>query len=546
MRSLLLLAVAASLTAQDGATGDNWPSYGGTHAAWRYSALSQIHRGNVGRLVPVWAFQTGDSHNGLQATPIVIDGVLYLSTSNNWAFAIDAASGRQIWDYRFPLPKEAPMYGAQNRGVAVGHGRVFMGTADNHLVALDQKTGRELWRVNLQDTRQCGCNITAAPLVVKDKVVVGGTGGDSAHRGYITAFDARTGRFAWRFYVIPGPGEKGHETWPGESWRFGGGAPWMTGSYDPELDLIYWGTGNASSDLYAGSRRGDNLYTASIVALEPATGKLRWHYQEVPQDVWDYDAAYECILADLPVRGRMRKLLLHASKTGYTFVLDRTNGEFLAAWPFAKHISWIAGIDEGGKLVGRREPVVGKQTLVCPGPAGAKSWNQAAFSPRTGWVYTPVMELCANLVARPQEPEIGKVFFGGMALPAPLPDGRMGYGYLAAFDAVTGRKQWTYDYPYYLLASILATAGDLVFTGDPEGSFFALDARTGAKLWSFATGGGHRGSSVSFAVGGRQFIATPSGWGSIVGANPEGIWPGVKFRGGSTLFAFALPEESPR
>src|SRR5262249_19975395 len=304
------LAVIASASAEDGATQENWPTYGGSYRAWRYSALDQIHTGNVKRLAPVWAFQTGDPEHGLQATPIVIGGVLYLSTSRNWVFALDAGTGRLLWEYRYPLPKQVPLYGFQNRGVAVGHGRVFMGTADNHVVALDQKTGRELWRVNVEDTKQCGCNITGAPLVVKDKVIVGGTGGDSAHRGYLTAFHAATGHLAWRFYTIPGPGEKGHETWPGESWKYGGGATWMTGPFDPELTLVYWGVGTAAADLYAGARRGDNLYTASVIALDADTGRLRWYYQEVPQDMWDYDSSYECLLIDAPVKGRPRKLLV--------------------------------------------------------------------------------------------------------------------------------------------------------------------------------------------------------------------------------------------
>ncbi|MBK5290908.1 MAG: PQQ-dependent dehydrogenase, methanol/ethanol family [Acidobacteriia bacterium] len=546
-RTLLLLASLAAnvfpLPGQTtGATTGQWPSYGGTHSALRFSALDQINASNVDRLTPVWVFQTGDHENGLQATPIVVDGVLYLSTSSNWVLALDAASGKLLWEYRFTLPTGAPVYGKQNRGVAVGHGLVFMGTADNHVVALEQKTGKEVWRVNVQDSKQCGCNITGAPLLVKDKLVVGGTGGDSAHRGYITAFDARTGRLAWRFHVIPGPGEKGNETWPGESWRFGGGAPWLTGSYDPQLNLIYWGTGNASSDLYAGSRKGDNLYTASILALDADTGKLRWYYQEVPGDVWDYDSAYETILADLPIKGRTRKVLLHPTKTGYTWVLDRATGEFLAAWKFAKHVNWISGITESGKLVGRREPELGKATFICPGAAGAKSWNHSAFSPLSGLLFIPVFELCNDMFARVEEAQEGKVYMGGN-MKMKMPPGEKVEAYLGAYDAVTGERKWAAKAQTWLLASILATAGNLVFTGDPEGNFFALDAGTGNKLWSFSTGGGHRGSSITYAVKGRQYVATPTGWGSIVGNFHAAVWPDAPApRAGSALFVFALPE----
>ncbi|MGD0437493.1 MAG: PQQ-binding-like beta-propeller repeat protein, partial [Bryobacteraceae bacterium] len=354
-RVLALVALSKLLLAGDGATHADWPSYGGTFAAWRHSALKQIDTGNVKNLIPAWVFQTGDYENGLQSTPIAVDGILYLSTSNSWAFALDGATGRLLWEYHYKFATDVRMlpYGNQNRGVAVSHGLVFMGTADNHLVALDQKTGQEVWKVNIEDSRQCGCNTTGAPLAIKDIVVAGVTGGDSAHRGYLTAFDAKTGRLRWRFYTIPGPGEPGHDTWRGDTWKFGGGSTWMTGSYDPELDLLYWGVGNASSDLNGSKRKGDNLYTASIVALDPDTGKLKWHFQEVPNDVWDFDAAFEQILVDLPIGGRTRKVMLHPTKGGYIWMLDRATGEFLKAWPFAKNINWVAGITETGKLAGR-------------------------------------------------------------------------------------------------------------------------------------------------------------------------------------------------
>jgi alcohol dehydrogenase (cytochrome c) len=537
----LLTLAAAGLLAADLATLKDWPSYGGTYSALRYSGLDQINTSNVKALRPAWIFQTGDYENGLQATPIVIDGVIYLSTSNAWVFALDGASGRVIWEYHFTLGKGLG-YGKQNRGVAVGHGRVFLGTADNHMVALDQKTGAELWRVNVEDSRQCGCNITGAPLVVKDIVVAGVTGGDSAHRGYLTAFDVKTGRMRWRFYTIPGPGEPGHESWPGESWRYGGGSTWMTGSFDAELNLLYWGVGNASSDLDASQRRGDNLYTCSIVALDPDTGQLKWHYQEVPQDVWDYDAAFELYLVDLPLKGRTRKVVMQANKTGYVWMLDRTNGEFLKAWTFARHINWVSGITEDGKLVGRVEPEIGTSKMVCPSVIGAKNWNQGAYSPRTGWLYLPVQELCNDLVARKEDVHEGASFIGGNWVIKAPPDGKQ-EGYLAAYDPLTGERKWTLPVTTWIMASVLATAGDLVFTGDPEGDFFAVDARTGARLWTFQTGAGHRGSAVTYAIDGRQYIATPTGWGSIVATAQKSLWPNAPTaRGGSALVVFALPE----
>jgi alcohol dehydrogenase (cytochrome c) len=542
MNRCLALFLALPLCAADFATRADWPSYGGTPSALRYSALDQINRTNVAGLAPVWIFQTGDPESGLQSTPIVINGVMYLSSASNWVFALDAASGRILWEYRFPLPKREFAYGRQNRGVAVGRGRVFLGTADNHMVALDQKTGKELWRVNVEDERQCGCNITGAPLVVKDMVIAGVTGGDSAHRGYLTAFDAQTGRLRWRFYTIPAPGEPGAETWPGDSWRFGGGSTWMTGSYDPDLDLLYWGVGNASNDLNAAHRRGNNLYTCSIVALDPSTGKLKWHYQEVPQDVWDFDATFELILADLTINGEPRKVLMQPNKTGYTWMLDRVTGRFLKAWRFAKNVNWVSGIAEDGKLLGRVEPEIGKTKNVCPSAIGAKNWNQSAYSPRTGWLYIPVQEVCNVLTVRDEPAVEGKAFIGGDWEMGPPPGGKI-EGYLAAYDARTGEKQWSFPATTWFMASILATAGDLVFTGDPEGNFFALDARTGKRLWSFPTGGGHRGSAVTYTAGGRQYVATPTGWGSIVGGIHTTFWPDRPApRGGSALVVFALPE----
>jgi alcohol dehydrogenase (cytochrome c) len=555
MRPFLLLLAITAASAQDrvsdGATRADWPHYGGTQLAWRYSALDQVNTGNIKNLAPAWIFQTGDYAENLQSTPLVVDGVMYLITPRAQVFSLDAATGKLIWQYKYPTPRQG-LPGSegtfvQNRGLALGDGKVFFGTIDNHLVALDQKTGREVWKVAVDDPRQCGCNIGAAPLVAKDKVIVGGNGGDDAHRGYLTAFYMKTGRLAWRWYVVPGPGEKGHETWKGDSWRYGGGAPWLTGSFDPDLNLVYWGTGNAGSDFNDRARVGDrnkdvNLYTASVVALDADTGKLRWHYQEVPDDVWDFDSSYEVVLMDRTIRGRARKILVHMNKSGLTFVLDRATGEFLGVFSVPELQTWITGITEDGKLVGRKEPEVGKAVNFCPSVAGAKSWNQMAYSPRTGFIYTPTMELCNDVIATSNAPKEGNDFMNG-GFTFMLAPNRTSYSHLDAWDPVTRKRAWSYPYRYVLLASVLATAGDLVFSGDPEGFFFALDARTGAKLWSYQTGAGHRGSAISYSVNGRQYIATPTGWqGSLVGGAAAGLFPDQEFRMGSTLVVFALPQ----
>jgi len=554
LSAVFLLAVA-SAHAQDGATGADWPNYGGTPMAWRYTALKQINAANVKNLAPAWIFQTGDYAENLQATPIVIDGIMYLITARDQVFALDAATGRVIWRYEYPATKaERPGSFAgltQNRGVAVGEGKVFFGTNDTYLVALDQKSGRELWKVSVEDPKQCGCNIYAAPLLVNDKVIVGENGSDVAHRGHLTAFHAETGRLAWRWNAIPGPGEKGHDTWKGDSWNFGGGAAWTTGSFDPQLNLVYWGTGNPAPDFYDAGRlpgttqdRDVNLYTDCIVALDADTGKLRWYYQELPGDIMDFDSAYEIVLVDRELNGQLRKILIHVNKSGITFVLDRVTGEFLDAFSMPEVQTWMTRVAGDGRVIGRKHPEVGKTMNLCPGPAGAKSWNQIAYSPKTGLMYAPINELCADVTANNEGPQEG-AFAMGAAVEMKLPPGRTSYSHLDAWDPVTGKRIWSYSYQYVLMASVLATGGDLVFTGDPEGNFFALDSRTGEKLWSYQTGAGNRGSAISYSVNGRQYIVTPTGWQqSQVGGAAAGLFPDQQWRQGSTVVVFALPEGS--
>ena len=553
MRFALLLAIGLSVL--PGAEVDskrleaaesepeNWLSYYGTYKSWRYSPLGDINRSNVKRLSTVWAFESGIDDGGMQSAPLVVDGVMYVSTANNHVFALDAATGEQIWRYDYELPDELPsVYGNWNRGVALAYGLVYLGTLDNHVVAIDVKTGRETWKVEVENAKQCGCNITSAPLIVKDMVITGVTGGDSAHRGYLNAFDAKTGRHRWRFWTIPGPGEPGNETWKGDSWQYGGGSTWITGTYDPELDLVYWGVGNPAADFYGGGREGDNLYTESVVALDADTGELKWHYQEIPYDVWDYDAAYELILLDLEVRGEERKLIVNPNKSGYVWVIDRTDGEFLGAWNLVENSNWIERIGEKGELIGRNEPPVGEPIFICPAIGGGRSWNHGAYSPQTGWLYSTGLEWCQTVTVKEEEPREGMAFFGGEFQMA-HPKGGKAYSHLGAYDPVTGKRHWRYEHQYPLLASQLATGGGLLFTGDATGRFFALDTETGEELWSFRTGSGHRGSAVTYSVDGRQYIATPSGWGSALAGLTTQLWPEMaQSPSGSSVFVFALPE----
>ena len=526
----------------------NWATYFGTYDAWRYSSLDQINANNVKNLTSVWAIQTGKIDGGLNATPLVVDGIMYLIASEDRVFALNAETGERLWSYDYKIPRDlAVPYGKFNRGLAVGYGMVYFGTMDNHVVALDARTGRETWNVEVEEVQKCGCNITGAPILVKDKVVVGSTGGDSAHRGYITAFYAKTGRLAWRFFTIPGPGEPGNDTWgPGDMWKFGGGSTWLTGSFDPELNLIYWGIGNPSSDFNNTLRPGANLYTDCIVALDADSGKLKWYYQEIPGDSWDFDSAYECVLLDVESNGRVQKLLVHPNKSGYTWVLDRTTGKFLKAWPYVDTINWIKGIDKDGNLIGRNEPRVGKPAFVCPNWGGGRSWNHSAYSPKTGWIYNPGIEWCADLTSFSQGPKEGRGFTNGSVLVKPPPGGKI-TTHLDAFDPVTGEKKWTIPTKYPIISCLLATGGGLVFTGDVEGRFFALDARSGNLLWSFNTGSGLRGGPITYSVHGRQYVAAPSGLGSLFVGGMQATWPETAgLPSGSAVFVFALPAAAER
>jgi len=554
-----LTAFARHVSAQDGngdLTGEriinarkepqNWATYFGTYDAWRYSSLDQIRVDNVKSLVSIWAFQTGKVEGGLNATPIVVDGIMYLIASEDRVFALNAETGERLWTYNYKVPRDLiSPYGKFNRGVAVGYGLVFFGTMDNHVVALDAKTGKEVWNVEVEDVKKCGCNINGAPFIVKDKLIVGGTGGDSAHRGYINAFNAKTGRLAWRFYTIPGPGEPGHETWGGtEMWKYGGGSTWLTGSYDPAQNLIFWGIGNPSSDFNNSVRPGENLYTNCIVAIDADTGKLKWYYQEIPHDAWDFDSAYESVLIDVARNGKTEKLLIHPNKSGFVWVLNRETGKFINAWPYIDTITWVKSIDKEGKLIGRNEPEIGKPNLICPNWGGGRSWNHSAYSPRTGLLYNNGIEWCANVTVFPQEAREGRSFVAGNVDVKPPPDGPI-RAHLDAFDPVTGQKKWSVPFKYPILSSLLVTGGDVLFTGDVEGRFMAFDAKTGKQIWSFSTGSGHRGGAITYSVKGRQYVAVPSGLGSIFVSSMPRTWPeAAGWPGGSALFVFALPQPS--
>ncbi len=519
----------------------NWLTYYGTYDGQRYSGLDQINKENVKRLTPAWVFQAGTvglqsgaSTYSFEASPLVVEGVMYLSGPDGKVWAIDAKTGQELWRYRHASPFDVSLCcGNVNRGVAVGHGKVYLATLNAHLVALDAQTGEPVWDITVGDVR-AGESRTVAPLIVKDMVIVGSSGGEFGTRGHLDAFDAQTGERRWRCYTVPKPGEPGSETWPddGEAWQRGGANCWVTPSYDPELELLYQGTGNPAPDFDGGVRPGDNLYTDSTVAIDVNTGEIRWHYQFTPHDLWDYDSTMENVLFDAPDG---RKLLAHADKNGYFFVLDRTNGELVRVFPFVDRITW-GEITPDGKVTPKVYPdEEGVPVHFWPGPAGGKEWTHMCYSPQTGLIYVPVQEVGATATRRRREFKESIPYWGaGVAV-----DIDDYYGYVAAIDPVSGEEKWRWNNEYPMCASTLATAGGLVFQGTPTGEFVALDAETGEQLWSFQCGSGHHSSPSTYEVDGRQFIAVPTGWGGWI----EGFLPGLLgAQAGDAMFAFALPE----
>ncbi len=533
-RTLLLLTVAGvsvvSLEAQqvtfdrllrsDGES-HNWLTYSGSLRSQRYSLLTQITPENVKNLEPQWVFQSR-SLEKYEATALVVDGIMYTVQPPNDLLALDATSGRTFWMYSYrPSADARPCCGRVNRGVAILGDTLFMGTIDGHLVAVDAKTGRPLWDVKLERP-EAGYALTVAPLVVKDKVIVGTAGGEYGIRGFLAAYDAKTGKEAWRFYTIAGPGEPGRETWGGDSWKTGGGSIWVTGSYDPESNLTYWGIGNAGPDWNGDTRPGDNLYTSSVVALDADTGKLKWHYQFSPHDEFDYDAVQVPVLADVRWQGSPRKVMMFANRNGFFYVLDRTTGQFLSGKPFVR-VNWAEGFDKDGRP--NRVPGMvptPEGTLIFPGNQGGTNWYNPSYSPRTGLFYIPSwVNYSSTYVKRPQDFVEGRSFGGGGArntVPAGLRTAtnnlrkeEEGYGAIRAIDPLTGERKWEYKMADFTDAGILTTASDLLFSGGREGFFYALDARTGALLWKFIVGGQVQSGPMTYSVGGRQYVAVAAG-----------------------------------
>jgi alcohol dehydrogenase (cytochrome c) len=510
----------------------NWLTYSGSYFSQRYSQLRQITPGNVKNLETQWVFQA-ESLEKFEATPLVVDGIMYLTQAPSDAVALDARTGRVFWVYRYyNSPGSRPCCGSVNHGLAILGDTLFLATLDAHLVALDAKTGRPLWKTKVGEAN-AGYAMTLAPLVIKDKVVAGVAGGEFGIRGFIAAYDARTGMEAWRFYTIPGPGEPGHETWDADDWQHGGASIWVTGSYDPDLNLTYWGTGNPGPDWNPEQRPGDNLYSDSVVALDADTGRLKWHFQFTPNDPYDYDSAQIPVLVDANWNGTARKLMMWGNRNGFFYVLDRRTGEFLAGYPFVK-VNWASGLDAKGRPIQTPQPA-GSPTY--PGVQGGTNWYSPSYSPRTGLFYLSAWEDYRSIfIKEEQKYEEGQRFVGGRPT-SPIPGAanvpsirrglvntwteEAGRGAVLAIEPLTGRAKWKFQMTDVTDSGILTTASDLLFTGGREGYFHALDARSGALLWKATLGGQIAAGPMTYQVGGKQYVAIAAG---------------------HSLFAFALRE----
>ena len=497
----------------------NWLTYWGSYRSEHFSELTQINRSNAQTLQARWAAPLpGDVP--LESTPIVVDGVMYLSGAPGEVYAVDARSGLLIWRFHRQQQTVNPFQiNPFNRGVAVMGQRVFVVTLDNQLITLDARSGRVLWEKQIANTME-GYTMTGAPLVVDNKVIVGISGGEMGIRGFLDAYDVRDGHQLWRFYTVPGPGAPGHETWSGDSWKTGSGATWLTGSYDPQLNLLYWAVGNPGPDFDPEKRKGDNLYTDSVLAMNPDTGKVVWYYQFTPNDTHDWDCNEDMILAEVPIAGQTRKVLLHADRNGFLYTLDRVTGKFISAVPFVRQ-TWNKGFDANGKPIVDPESVSTPQGhSIAPG-VGGTNFQAPSYDPQRRVLFLNYLEAESTATYQPVEYKSGQVYTGAnwskFRIPARPPEPGV-----MALDVLTGRKLWTFPVTRLSLpAGVLATRGEVVFAATAEGNLLGLDARNGQPLWHFQTNRPIVASPMSYSVDGAQFVAVSAG---------------------NTLYVFALPE----
>jgi alcohol dehydrogenase (cytochrome c) len=516
----------AAITQQDLLGGlknpSRWLTFSGDYTGQRHSPLKQLTPQNVAGLAPQWIFQTdlpGLAGRGIENTPLVVDGILYVTGNYDEAWALDGKTGRPIWSYRRRLPSNimaTVCCGPVNRGFGILGDRLYMGTLDAHLVALNRKTGEVIWDVAVGDFKKANA-ITAAPLVVKDKVIIGVAGGDFSSRGYVDAYNAQTGERVWHFNTIPMPGQPGSDSWPNADVAArGGGAVWVTGSYDPALNLVYYGTGNPNPDYYGDDREGDNLYTCSLLALDADTGELRWHFQFTPHDVHDWDSAHVPVQADLKIGGQPHKVIMVANRNGFFYTLDRETGKMLVGKPFIDGSNWAKEIGKDGRPIVLDNTGTAEKCL--PDNHGGTNFQPPTFDPDLGLFFVTAHETCATWQGvKPTEPiELGvRVPSGGRV----LVEGRDQFSALRAIDPTTGQRRWEHKYRAYpssvaldLTGGVMSTASGLVFTGDNEGYFYAFEGATGKELWKFQVGAPVWGSAaVTYMLDGRQWVVMTAG-----------------------------------
>ncbi len=496
--------VTADRLLQSSKEPQNWLTYSGDYSGRRFSSLDQISAKNVHSLVAKWVYQTAATGK-LETTPLVVDGILYATAQDDRAFALDALTGRPIWMYQHEVPADIrPCCGHVNRGLAILGDKVFLGTLDAHVIALDSKTGNVIWDVVAADYRK-GYSFTVAPLAVKNLIVIGVSGGEYGVRGFIDAYDADSGVRKWRFYTVPGPGEPGHETWEGDSWKVGGAPAWNTGTYDPSTDQIFWPTGNPAPSNRGEGRAGDNLYSNTLLALNADTGKLNWYFQFTKHDEHDWDATQVPVM----VESRGKQLIAQANRNGFFYVIDRTTGRLISATAYGKQ-TWSDGKDAEGRPIANKSasPTVEGHT-VCPGALGTTNFMAPAYDPQTALFYVTARDQCDIFSTAPQPYEAGHAYYGSAYFPS---DEAEPYrGFLKAIDPLTGHIKWQFEHTSPTWSGALSTAGGLVFTGDAEGNFIALDTTTGKPLWHFQMGGAVYAAPMAFAVDGKEYVAIAAG-----------------------------------
>jgi alcohol dehydrogenase (cytochrome c) len=498
-------------------------NYGMGYNLQRYSPLTQINKSNAKKLVPVWNYSYDDARSE-ESQPLVYDGVIY-ATTNSATMAIDVKSGREIWKTKVEYPPEVPRIvccGIINRGAALYDGRVFRTTLDANVIALDAKTGKEVWKQNAINFKD-GYAMTDAPLIADGVVITGISGAEYGTRLFLDGWDPKDGKHLWRTYTIPGKGEPGNDTWPGDTWKQGGGSTWITGSFDPELHTVYWGIGNPGP-FNAGIRKGDNLYTDCVLALDPKTGAIKWYYQFTPNDPFDYDSVAEMVLADIKIGGKPTKVVMDANRNGFFYVIDRTNGKLLAANAYVK-VNWATGVDlktgrpiETDVAKGAR---AGQKVQLWPSIWGGKNWEPISFDPKRGMAFVNTLNMGTNYNAIPQEFKVGELYLG-VDFAADFwewpkdKDGKPGpRGYLKAIDPLTGKAKWQEGSDLPRFSGVLSTAGGVVFSGRLTGEFEAFDSDTGKKLWQFKTGSGIEGQPITWEQNGVQYVAVSSGIGGV-------------------------------